>query len=159
MRHGDTCSGALRDYFHAAAADLQTWRIAIDAIVAFMRLADDPVVEDHGHRRALRRLRGFHHRRAGQQLDAGIGQRGVDHADGALLADAQKDSGREQNFRAALFGAQFGAFGYRGEFTEVRGERLSGDGDRAFKEVNHTGSRGDDRLPKGSQRKGGACRQ
>ena len=81
-----------------------------------------------------------------QHLDPGIGEGVRHHLDGAVIAQPQENAGRQQNFRAALFGAKFLSLLDIGELPELCLDGFIVQIGLAFHHLNDAGMRGNDVL-------------
>src|SRR5262249_4722853 len=118
---------------------------AVDA--GFADLDGRVAIEHRDDVLALRSGRfGFDHGFAGEELEAGIGEAAAEHADAAILAEAEEGAGAEQDLGAAVRRAELGVVLHLLEGGDLYFDGLAVELDRAFDVMNEPGAGGDDLL-------------
>ena len=101
------------------------------------------------HRRVLNgnfRIVRFHNSAAGEEFHARAQQPVVEHLDGAVLADAQENTRRQEDLGASLACAQDAVFFDFIELTDLRFDGCTVDTDGAFKIMKGPGMSGGNAL-------------
>jgi len=110
----------------------------IDPVQTFGQEMHFSIPNHQRQQRAGATMRAVDRRRSAQQLEAGVFQVAVQHADTAVLSNAHEHPRIEQYLRPALLGANLSAVRNDDKPADVRLEPLISDVDTALKEMDQS---------------------